>query len=146
MSEPRLPLAFMASPDIRHCEKRDSATKQSSAGDASSPGLDCFAPLAMTGVDPRRTALVLTAGGTAPNSFAVVRHAGSAAQAQGGACNCCRVPSDLVAVLRRLVIERARGAIEISAVLVAGEPVDLARLEQDALADPFVAARYVVRR
>ena len=146
MSEPRLPLAFAALQDVRHGEERNGATTQSSDGRAPSPALDCFAPLAMTGVDKRRTALVLTAGGTAPKSFAVVRHAGSAAQVQGGACNCCRVPSDLVAVLRRLVIERARGAIEISAVLVAGEPVDLARLEQDALADPFVAARYVVRR
>jgi hypothetical protein len=80
------------------------------------------------------------------SAFAVVRHAGSAAQAQAGACNCCRVPSDLVTVLRRLVIDRARGAIDIAAVLVAGAPADLARLEQDALADPFVAARYVVHR
>jgi hypothetical protein len=206
MSDQRLPLAFAALPDTRHCQERDSATKQSSAGAAPSPALDCFPPdlirgsLAMTanGVDPRRTALVLTAahpplrsgervgvrgdGGrysagepshddespsagpdaarpphpdplpkgrgneAAQRSFAVVRHAGSAAQAQAGACNCCRVPSDLVTVLRRLVIGRARGEIDISAVLVAGAPADLARLEQDALADPFVAARYVVHR
>jgi hypothetical protein len=148
MSDQRLPLVFAALPDTRHCEERDSATKQSSAAAAPSPALDCFASLAMTvnGVDPRRTALVLTGSGVATDAFAVVRHAGSAAQAQAGACNCCRVPSDLVTVLRRLVIDRARGAIDIAAVLVAGAPADLARLEQDALADPFVAARYVVHR
>ena len=145
MSDQRLPLAFAASHDIRHCEKRDSATKQSSAGDAPLPALDCFASLAMTGVDPRRTALVLTGDDGATEAFAVVRHAGSAAAAQAGACNCCRVPSDLVTVLRRLVIDRARGDIDIAAVLVAGDPADLARLEQDALADPFVAARYAVQ-
>jgi hypothetical protein len=32
----------------RHCEERDSATKQSTAGIAALPVLDCFAPLAMT--------------------------------------------------------------------------------------------------
>lgn len=94
-------------------------------------------------IDPQRTALVLT-GGAAPGAFTVVRHAGSAAAAQAGACSCCRVPSDLVTVLRRLVIDRARGEIDTSAVLVVGEPADLPRLAQDALADPFVAARYVV--
>ena len=94
-------------------------------------------------VDPQRTALILT-GSAAPGAFAVVRHAGSAAAAQAGACNCCRVPSDLVTVLRRLIIERARGEIDIEAVLVACESGDLARLERDALADPLVAARYAV--
>ena len=94
-------------------------------------------------IDPQRTALVLI-GGAAPGAFAVVRHAGSAAAAQAGACSCCRVPSDLVTVLRRLVIERARGEIDIAAVLVAGEPADLARFKEDALADPFVAARYAI--
>jgi len=91
----------------------------------------------------RQPALVLT-GGAAPDGFAVVRHAGSAAVAQAGACSCCRVPSDLVTVLRRLVIDRARGDIDMSAVLVVGEAADLPRLAQDALADPFIAARYVV--
>ena len=95
-------------------------------------------------VDPQRTALILT-GSAAPGAFAVVRHAGSAAAAQAGACNCCRVPSDLVTVLRRLIIDRARGDIDISAALIVGEVADLPRLVQDALADPFVAARYVVR-
>ena len=147
MSDQRLPLAFAASQDIRHCEERDSATKQSSDDDASLPALDCFASLAMTGVEPQRTALVLTGDGDAPpGTFAIVRHAGSAAAAQAGACNCCRVPSDLVTVLRRLVIDRARGTIDMSAVLVAGAPADLARLQHEALADPFVAARYVVQR
>jgi hypothetical protein len=145
MSDQRVPLAFVVSNDTRHCEERDSATRQSMTGDAP-PTLDCFASLAMTanGWDAQRTALVLT-GGAAPGAFAVVRHAGSAAAAQAGACSCCRVPSDLVTVLRRLVIERARGEIDIEAVLVAGAPADLARLERDALADPFVAARYAVR-
>ena len=95
-------------------------------------------------IDPQRTALVLT-GGAAPGAFAVLRHAGSAAAAQAGACSCCRVPSDVVTVLRRLVIDRARGDIDISAVLVVGTATDLPRLAQDALADPFIAARYVVR-
>lgn len=112
MSDQRLPLAFVASSEIRH-------------------------------IDPQRTALVLT-GGAAPGTFTVVRHAGSAAAAQAGTCSCCRVPSDVVTVLRRLIIDRARGEIDMSAVLVAGEPADLPRLAQDALADPFVAARYVV--
>ncbi len=170
MNDQRLPLAFAASDNIRHCEERDGATKQSPAGDASLPARDCFASLAMTanGFDPQRTALILTGAehpplpegrgneelhvvsahplSAAPTDFAVLRHAGSAAAAQAGACGCCRVPSDLVTVLRRLVIDRARGDIDMSAVLVAGEPADLARLEQDALADPFVAARYVVQR
>jgi hypothetical protein len=154
MTDQRLPLAFAALQDTRHCEERDSATKQSSARDASSPALDCFppdlirGPLAMTvgGIDPQRTALILTGVAMPTGTFAVVRHAGSAAQAQAGACNCCRVPSDLVTVLRRLVIDRARGDIDISAVLVTGAPADLTRLAQDALADPFVAARYVVHR
>lgn len=112
MSDQRLPLAFVASPDISH-------------------------------IDPQRTALVLT-GGAAPSAFTVVRHAGSAAAAQAGACSCCRVPSDLVTVLRRLIVDRARGEIDMSAVLVVGEPADLPHFAQDALADPFVAARYVV--
>lgn len=124
MNDQRLPLAFAASHDISK-------------------------------FDPQRTALILTGAehpplpkgrGDEALRFAVVRHAGSAAAAQAGTCNCCRVPSDLVTVLRRLVIDRARGDIDMSAVLVAGEPADLARLEQDALADPFVAARYVVQR
>jgi len=148
MSDQRLPLAFAAAQDIRHCEERDSATKQSPASDAPLPAGDCFASLAMTvsGFNAQRTALVLTAAAAPAGAFVVVRHAGSAAQAQAGACGCCRVPSDLVTVLRRLVIDRARGAIDIAAVLVDGAPADLARLEQDAFADPFVAARYVVRR
>ena len=118
------------------------------------PEGDCFASLAMTvnGCGARRTALILT--GALPSlpsgqrgdelRFAVVRHAGRAAAAQVGACSCCRVPSDLVTVLRRLIIERARGEIDIEAVLVACESGDLARLERDALADPLVAARYAV--
>jgi hypothetical protein len=119
------------------------------------PEGDCFASLAMTGHgwEPRRAALILTDALPSLASrergetlgFAAVRHAGAAAAAQAGACSCCRVPSDLVTMLRRLVIERARGEIDISAVLVVGEAGDLGRLEQDALADPFVAARYVVR-
>ena len=148
MNDQRLPLAFAASNNVRHGEERDGATEQSPAGDAPLPARDCFASLAMTanGFDPQRTALVLTGSGVAQGTFTVVRHAGSAAAAQAGACGCCRVPSDLVTVLRRLVIDRARGDIDMSAVLVAGEPADLAHLEQDALTDPFVAARYVVQR
>jgi hypothetical protein len=167
MSDQRLPVAFAASNHNRHCEERNSAMQQSPAGNTRVPDGDCFASLAMTanGWDAQRTALVITGSSAAPpphphalsegrrndegrsthDDFAVVRHAGSAAAAQAGACRCCRVPSDLVTVLRRLAIERARGEIDIVAVLVAGEAADLARLEQDVLADPFVAARYVVR-
>ncbi|HWG80990.1 MAG TPA: hypothetical protein VN681_14500 [Stellaceae bacterium] len=128
MSDQRLPLAFAASSDT-------------------------------CAFDARYTALVLTGSEHPPlpegrgndehrnthDNFAVRRHAGGAAAAQAGACSCCRVPSDLVTVLRRLVIERARGEIDMSAVLVVGEAADLPRLAQDAFADPFVAARYAVR-
>ncbi|HJT08219.1 MAG TPA: hypothetical protein VJ747_14900 [Stellaceae bacterium] len=155
MSDQRLPLAFAASINSRPCEERDSATRQSPSSTGVLPEGDCFASLAMrtNGWDARRTALILT-GALPPLPsgekgeelrFAIVRHAGGAAAAQAGACSCCRVPSDLVTVLRRLVIERARGEIDIEAVLVAGRSSDLARLERDALADPFIAARYVLR-
>ncbi len=93
--------------------------------------------------DRRRTALVLTRGGADGSGFALVRHADAAARAQAGACACCRAPSDLATVLRQLIIDRARG-IDFAAVLVDGDAPSLARMAEDALADPLVAARYVV--
>lgn len=93
-----------------------------------------------------KTALVQAGAGTALASgeFALVRHAGPAAAAQGGACQCCRVPSDLVTVLRLLAIDRAKGVVDIDAALVLAEGGELARLAEEVLADPLVAARYVM--
>ena len=130
MSDQRLPLAFAASPDMSHIDPQRTALVLT---DAHPP------PPAGRGDDERRVVL-----GGASAAFAVLRHAGAAATAQAGACSCCRVPSNLVTVLRRLVIDRARGDIDMSAVLVVAPAADLARLEQDALADAFVAARYAV--
>jgi hypothetical protein len=83
-------------------------------------------------------ALVAVGSGSVPAGFALVRHAGEAAAAQGGACPCCRRPSDLVATLRRLAIDRAKGKAEFASVVVAAEP----RLRAELAADPFLAARY----
>jgi hypothetical protein len=91
-------------------------------------------------------ALVLTRGGDAPPDAPVVRHAAAAARAQHGACACCRAPSDLIAVLRRLIVERASGTVDFAAVIVEGETATLAELAEQALADPVVAARYAVER
>lgn len=88
--------------------------------------------------DPE-AALVLVGKDAAPRGFALVRHAGEAAAAQGGACPCCRRPSDLVTTLRRLAIDRAKGRAEFARVVVAAAPAIRAELA----ADPFLAARYV---
>jgi len=89
--------------------------------------------------DPAAALLLVGADGTAaPAGFALVRHAGEAAAAQGGACPCCRRPSDLVRALRRLAIDRATGKAEFARVVVAAPPMRRAELA----ADPFVAARY----
>lgn len=91
-----------------------------------------------------QTALVLTRGDFA-DSAAVVRHADAAARAQAGGCACCRTSSDLVTVLRQLVIDRARGSVDFTAVVVEAEAAAVERLARDARADPFIAARYLVR-
>ena len=101
------------------------------------------AAAAIGAADRRRTVLILTRGHADGSGFALVRHADGAARAQAGACSCCRIPSDLATVLRQLVIDRARG-IDFAAVLVDGEAPSLAQMAEDALADPLVAARYVV--
>jgi hypothetical protein len=90
----------------------------------------------------QRSALVLTRPGSAPGGASAIRHADAAARAQAGACSCCHAPPDVVVVLRRLMIERARGVIDFAAVVVDAAPSALAALAHAALADPFVAARY----
>lgn len=99
---------------------------------------------AAAGGERRRTALVLTRSAADGSGFALLRHADAAARGQAGACACCRVPADVVVVLRRLAIERAKGSAVFDAVLVDGEAAALGHMSADALADPFIAARYVV--
>jgi hypothetical protein len=89
-------------------------------------------------------ALVVARAAATPDHDGLVRHAGSAAIAQAGACPCCRRPSDLVTALRLLVIDRARGAVEFSGVVVWVDPPDRARSLAELAADPLVAARYAV--
>jgi hypothetical protein len=89
--------------------------------------------------DPEAALVVVGAeAGATPAGFALVRHAGAAAAAQGGACPCCRRPSDLVTALRRLAIDRAKGTAAIARVVVAGPP----SLGAELAGDPFLAARY----
>ncbi len=104
-------------------------------------------PLAFSARDAKageraRIALVLTSDRAVPRGYALVRHADAAAVARSGACPCCRVPSGIVAVLRQLFIERARGEVDFAAVLVSGS--DVARLRAEAGADAFIAARYAI--
>lgn len=96
-------------------------------------------------IERARTALVLTSGMAEPAGFALVRHVAAAAMARGGTCACCRVPSDLASLLRRLVIDRASGTVDFAAVLVIGDDRSFLReMTSDVRADPFVAARYAV--
>lgn len=88
------------------------------------------------------SALILTAGRAAPAGYAVVRHAGAAAAAQHGSCPCCRIPSDLATVLRQLFLDRVRGDVEFTAVLVDAP----ATLVAEAMADPLVAARFELKK
>jgi hypothetical protein len=89
--------------------------------------------------DPEAALVVVgAAAGAAPGGFALVRHAGAAAAAQGSACPCCRRPSDLVTALRQLAIDRAKGTAAFARVVVAGPPSLRAQLADD----PFLAARY----
>lgn len=86
------------------------------------------------------TVLILTGDAAPPSGYAAIRHAEAAAVAQHGGCACCRVPSDLVTLLRRLFLERVRGETAFDAVVIEGSP-DLA---EAALTDPLVAARYML--
>jgi len=85
-----------------------------------------------------QAALVLVGNTCSPIGFALVRHAGAAAAAQGGACQCCRRPSDLITALRRLAIEHAKGMADFRRVIVVAPPA----IAADLTADVFVAARY----
>lgn len=88
-----------------------------------------------------RLALIMTGNGETPPGYAVLRHAKAAAIAQAGGCPCCRVPSDLVAVLRRLFLDRVRGETVFDGVVIDGP----AALAAEAMTDSLVAARYEVR-
>jgi hypothetical protein len=84
------------------------------------------------------TILILTDDGEPPPGYVAIRHAEAAAVAQHGGCACCRVPSDLVTLLRQLFLERVRGETAFDAVMIEGSP----ELADAALSDPLVAARY----
>jgi len=99
---------------------------------ASEPG-----PAARSG-----TILILTADTKPPSGYAAIRHAEAAAVAQHGGCACCRVPSDLVTLLRQLFLERVRGETMFDTVMIEGAP----QLAEAALTDPLVAARYELER
>jgi G3E family GTPase len=86
------------------------------------------------------TILILTGDAKPPTGYAAIRHAEAAAVAQHGGCACCRVPSDLVTLLRRLFLERVRGEIAFDTVVVEGSR----ELAETALSDPLIAARYVL--
>lgn len=86
------------------------------------------------------TILILTGDTEPPTGYAAIRHAEAAAVAQHGGCACCRVPSDLVTLLRRLFLERVRGETVFDAVVIEGSP----QLAETALSDPLVAARYTL--
>jgi G3E family GTPase len=86
------------------------------------------------------TILILTGDAEPPSGYAATRHAEAAAVAQHGGCACCRVPSDLVTLLRQLFLERVRGEIFFEAVMIEGSP----QLAETALSDPLVAARYAL--
>jgi hypothetical protein len=88
--------------------------------------------------EERGVALILTSGKTKPFAHRVIRHADAAAVEQSGHCQCCRVPSDLVTVLRQLFLDRIRGEVEFDRVAVQAPP----DLVEAALRDPLVGARY----
>jgi hypothetical protein len=87
------------------------------------------------------TVLVLTGNTAPPTGYVAIRHAEAAAVAQHGGCACCRVPSDLVTLLRRLFLERVRGEIAFDEVVIEGSRKSVAA----AMGDPLVAARYAIR-
>jgi hypothetical protein len=84
------------------------------------------------------TVLVLTGSTAPPAGYVAIRHAEAVAVAQHGGCACCRVPSDLVTLLRQLFLERVRGEIGFDEVVIEGDPA----LTRQAMSDPLVAARY----
>src|SRR4051812_26746699 len=85
--------------------------------------------------------LVLTGDAAPPAGYVAIRHAEAAAVAQQGGCACCRVPSDLVTLLRQLFLERVGGEIAFDEVVVEGSRTLVAA----AMDDPLVAARYILR-
>jgi hypothetical protein len=94
-----------------------------------------------------RIGMVLVLTGPRPDDavlpgYAAIRHAAAAAITQAGGCDCCRVPSDLVTLLRQLFIERVRGEIQFDGVVIVGP----AGIAEQAMTDPLVAARYEVSR
>ncbi len=93
----------------------------------------------------RRVALVLTRSAGIAGDAGLIRYADAAARAQAGGCACCRTASHLVAVLRQLVIDRARGKIDFATVVVDAEAAAIERLAREARADPVIAAHYAVR-
>lgn len=90
----------------------------------------------------RGLALILTSEAEPPPGYATVRHAEAAAIAEAGGCACCRVPSNLVTMLRQLFLERVRGETNFAGLVVEGAPA----LIEPALADPLIAARYAYQR
>jgi hypothetical protein len=86
------------------------------------------------------TVLVLTGTTAPPAGYVAIRHAEAAAAAQHGGCACCRVPSDLVTLLRRLFLERVRGEIAFEEVVIEGRRKSV----EATMDDPLVAARYVL--
>ena len=90
----------------------------------------------------RGLALILTSEAKPPAGYAIVRHAEAAAIAEAGGCACCRVPSDLVTLLRQLFLERVRGETDFAGLVVEGAPA----LIEPTLADPLIAARYDYQR
>jgi len=97
--------------------------------------------VAPDGIGRERLALIMTASGAPPPGYAVTRHADAAVIAQKGGCACCRVPSDLVSLLRRLFLERVRGETVFDGIVIDGP----AALAVAATSDPLVAARYEIR-
>jgi G3E family GTPase len=87
------------------------------------------------------TVLVVTGDAEPQTGYAAIRHAEAAAVAQQGGCACCRVPSDLVTLLRQLFLERVRGETAFDAVVIDGNR----KLIEQAMTDPLVAARYQLR-
>ncbi len=85
--------------------------------------------------------LVLTGNTAPPAGYVAIRHAEAAAVAQQGGCACCRVPSDLVTLLRQLFLERVRGEMVFDEVVIEGSRKSI----EAAMDDPLVAARYTIQ-
>jgi G3E family GTPase len=90
----------------------------------------------------RQGMVLVVTGDTVPaEGYVAVRHAEAAAIAQHGGCACCRVPSDLVTLLRQLFLERVRGETVFDEVVVAGS----LKLAEAVMTDPLIAARYEIQ-